>query len=219
MLKDNSQEKILYKKALDFLCELHKINPPKIAIYNHHLLLKEVMLFVDWYLKYEKKIELNLAQKQEYKRLWLELFDLLDVEKTLVLRDFHADNLMLLKNEEVGLLDFQDAVIGSKSYDLVSLLEDARRDIDENLSQEMLNYFLEKNCDNKEKILQDYEILSLQRNIKILGIFARLAWRDDKKSYLDLIPRVKKYIVKRIEGNKKTSKKLFEITKFIENFL
>ncbi len=216
-LRDSSSEELLYKKAANCLIELHKIAPPKnITTYNHDLLFKEVMLFVDWYLIHEKKIQLNLAQKQEFKRLWFELFDLLDDDKTLVLRDFHADNLMLLQNQEVGLLDFQDAVIGSKAYDLISLLEDARRDVSQDLSQKTLQYFLQNSKINKEKFLQDYEILSLQRNIKILGIFSRLAVRDKKESYLKLLPRVRDHVLKRISTN---SVILQKISQFLKNYV
>ncbi|HLD76503.1 MAG TPA: phosphotransferase, partial [Rickettsiales bacterium] len=191
--------------------------PKNVAIYNHDLLFKEVMLFVDWYLIYEKKIDLNLARRQEFKRLWFDLFDLLNREdQTLVLRDFHADNLMLLKNNNVGLLDFQDAVIGSKAYDLVSLLEDARRDLAPNLASKMLQYFLQNSSIDQEKFLHDYEILSLQRNIKILGIFSRLARRDGKEFYLKLLPRVRDYVITRISTD---SEVLQKISQFLKDYV
>ena len=216
--KNVTNEEELYKKAIDCLVELQKISPPKnVAIYNHDLLFKEVMLFVDWYLIYEKKIDLNLARRQEFKRLWFDLFDLLNREdQTLVLRDFHADNLMLLKNNNVGLLDFQDAVIGSKAYDLVSLLEDARRDLAPNLASKMLQYFLQNSSIDQEKFLHDYEILSLQRNIKILGIFSRLARRDGKEFYLKLLPRVRDYVITRISTD---SEVLQKISQFLKDYV
>jgi len=204
---ESLQELELYQKACDALLELHKIEAPRdLPLYNSGLLFREVMLFVDWYLPLQKKT-MSLQQKAHFKFLWFQLFDFLDREnQTLVLRDYHADNLMIIPNREghkqVGLLDFQDAVIGSKAYDLVSLLEDARRDVDQKNRQEILNYYLEKSKCDKVKFITDYEILSLQRNIKIVGIFSRLALRDGKEHYLKLLPRVLSFIKLRLaSGN------------------
>jgi aminoglycoside/choline kinase family phosphotransferase len=190
-----SQELSLYEKACEVLIVLHKLEAPKdLQTYNHALLFREVMLFVDWYLPLQKK-SMSLSEKSRFKFLWFQLFDLLEKEnQVLVLRDYHADNLMTLPSREgvrqVGLLDFQDAVIGAKAYDLVSLLEDARRDVDEENRKKLFNYYLKKsNCD-EIIFTRDYEILSLQRNIKIIGIFARLSIRDGKHNYLTLLPRV-----------------------------
>ena len=141
----------------------------------------------------------------DYKFLWFQLFDLLDKEnQVLVLRDYHADNLMVVKDRDgmssVGLLDFQDAVIGSKAYDLVSLLEDARRDVDEKNRQQLLQYYLDKSGCDEKTFMRDYEILSLQRNVKILGIFARLSLRDGKHNYLNMIPRVLAFVHARLDS-------------------
>lgn len=212
----------LYKKACDCLIELHKLQPLQdIALYNNELLFREVMLFVDWYLPHVKKIELNLQDRARFKALWFDLFDSINREnQVLVLRDFHADNLMLLRNKQnyksVGLLDFQDAVIGSKAYDLVSLLEDARRDIDEKNRAEILNYYLKESKTAQESFLQDYAILSLQRNIKIIGIFARLAARDSKPHYLNLLPRMMKFIIMRLDSD---SGLFGEMSIFLKKFI
>ncbi len=219
---NQNHELELYKKSCDCLIELHKLQAPQdLAQYNNELLFREVMLFVDWYLPHVKKIELNLAQRARFKSLWFELFDLLNREnQALVLRDYHADNLMVLKNrashKSVGLLDFQDAVIGFKAYDLVSLLEDARRDIDEKNRAEILNYYLTKSVAPQKSFLQDYAILSLQRNIKIIGIFARLAMRDSKPHYLNLLPRVIKFVIMRLDSDAS----LFgEMSAFLKKFI
>lgn len=201
----SAQELKLYKNACDSLIELHKIIPPKIVLYNNELLWREVMLLVDWYLPYVKNVKLTLQEIARYKSLWFELFDLLSRENhVLVLRDFHADNLMLLQNragyKSVGLLDFQDAVVGSKAYDLVSLLEDARRDVDEKNREKLLQHYLDNAKIDEKIFLQDYAILSLQRNIKILGIFARLANRDHKPHYLKLLPRVNNFVKMRLNS-------------------
>lgn len=230
---DSSEELNLYKKACDCLLEIHdlKKSPKNIPTYNHDLLLREVMLFIDWYLPLKNK-SITREEKAEFKRSWLQLFDnlgqfasLLDHKKQnekqiLVLRDYHADNLMILPEREshlqVGLLDFQDAVIGPAAYDLVSLLEDARRDLDERNREKLFEYYLEKAKCNKVAFKADYEILSLQRNIKIIGIFARLSVRDNKDHYLDLLPRVLNFIKMRLESE---SVILSDISKLIKKFI
>jgi aminoglycoside/choline kinase family phosphotransferase len=203
--KNIAEEYFLYEKACDALIEIQKIPLKNIDIlhYNHATLFREVMLFIDWYLPW-KNHQISLQQIQDYKFYWIELFDKLSKKnQALVLRDFHADNLMVLNNangfEAVGLLDFQDALIGSCAYDLLSLLEDARRDVDEKNKQKLFDYFISKANYNREDFLVDYEIISLQRNIKILGIFARLHLRDGKNQYINFIPRVKDFVERRLD--------------------
>jgi aminoglycoside/choline kinase family phosphotransferase len=106
-----------------------------------------------------------------------------------VLRDYHAENIMLLPEGEQGLIDFQDALVGHPAYDLVSLLQDARRDVSPKLERKMLTRYLGK-VDAGEHFEADYARLGAQRNAKIVGIFARLWKRDVKPRYLDMIPRV-----------------------------
>ncbi len=219
VIEQGGDEVELYQDAVDLLISLKQINPPQdLAIYDSKLLLKEVLLFVDWYLPNVAKIDITPDQIAEFKQLWLDLFSKLSPAKNLVLRDYHAENLMVVANRQgikkVGLLDFQDAVIGHAAYDLVSLLEDARRDVSQNIQQKMLQHYLEQsNCD-KEQFIIDYKILSLQRNIKIIGIFSRLAFRDHKQNYLNFLPRVFGYVKPRLED-----KSLFAIKKFLEKFI
>jgi len=209
----------LYTTAVDLLVNLGQIQPPQnLEIYDSQLLLKEVMLFVDWYLPNVAKKIITPAQIDEFKNIWLDLFSQLSEPKTLVLRDYHSENLMVIKGKEgikkVGLLDFQDAVVGCAAYDLVSLLEDARRDVSKNTQQKMLQHYLEQSNCNPDQFLIDYQILSLQRNIKIIGIFSRLAFRDHKQNYLDLLPRVFGYIQPRLQDNS-----LVKIKNFLGQFL
>ncbi len=203
--KNIADEYFLYEKACDALIEIQKIPLKNIDIlhYNHATLFREVMLFIDWYLPW-KNHKITLQQIQDYKFHWIELFDKLSKKnQALVLRDYHADNLMVLNDkngfEGVGLLDFQDALIGSYAYDLLSLLEDARRDVDEKNKQKLFDYFISKANYNREDFFVDYEIISLQRNIKILGIFARLSLRDGKNQYINFIPRVKDFVERRLD--------------------
>lgn len=223
LIKNNSKdfEFELYQDACNCLIEIQKKQIPEdILSYNNLVLMKEVMIFIDWYLPLKKKM-ICLQDKACFKMLFLELFDLLDKEnQTTVLRDYHADNLMVLEDKngykKVGLLDFQDALIGSKAYDLVSLLEDARRDVDEENRKKLFDFFVENSGVNKEKFIRDYEILSLQRNIKILGIFARMSLRGGRHNYLELIPRVTKFIENRIFSNNPI---FSEIGEFLKRFL
>jgi len=224
--KSKEFEEIIYIKACDCLINLHKsnISSLKIESYNIGMLFREVMLFVDWYLPYIKNIKLSVEQIAIYKSLWFQLFDDLSSDMVVVLRDYHADNLMIIEDrleyKAVGLLDFQDAVIGSKAYDLVSLLEDARRDVSQELAEIIINYYVDKSKINKDIFLRDYAILSLQRNIKILGIFARLAYRDGKVNYLNFIARVKNHIFKRNDINKNSANsKFIAISEFIEKLI
>jgi len=217
-LKHNPElEPLIYKSAIDVLLFLQNFSLPKIEVplYSNEVLFTEVMLFVDWYLPMVGK-KPNLKWRSNFKFYWFNLFDMLNKTiPVLVLRDYHADNLMILKDKEgiksVGLLDFQDALIGSPAYDLVSLLEDARRDVADKVKSEMLEYFLseveKKNLSTSSKeiiesFVKDFEILSLQRNLKILGIFARLSMRDGKNQYLRFLPRVKNLVLKRLSVSK-----------------
>lgn len=209
----------LYVDAVNLLINLAQINPPdNLPIYDNQLLLKEVMLFVDWYLPKIALREINTQQIEEFKQIWIDLFAKLSQPKNLVLRDYHSDNLMILPKRnginKVGLLDFQDAVIGYRAYDLVSLLEDARRDVSKNIQQKMLQHYLNHSNCNHNQFVIDYQILSLQRNIKIIGIFSRLSARDNKRHYLDFLPRVFGYIHSRLKDDP-----FIVIKKFLGQFL
>lgn len=194
-----SLEDEIYRRAIETLAALHKITPPDFPAYDDAMLLHEARLFTDWYLPYAE-IELGEKAKAEYEDILLTLFASLKKQKpVLVLRDYHADNLIYLPEREgykkVGLLDFQDAVIGSPAYDLVSLLEDARRDVAPALREKILDYYLSLNPYLDGKIFRIcHSILGAQRNLKIIGIFTRLAVRDGKRRYLYFLPRVWKHL-------------------------
>ncbi len=230
--RDISQEFTLYKAACDCLLDLHSKPVLKdTQQYNHALLFREVMLFIEWYLPLQKK-SISTKEIANFKNLWFQVFDQLSQSKSLrdylqknedpvlVLRDYHADNLMVLPErngiKRVGLLDFQDAVLGSRAYDLVSLLEDARRDLSEENRARVFNHYLQVSPCNKEDFKNDYEILSLQRNIKILGIFARLSLRDGKHHYLSFLPRVLNFVTLRLESENPI---LTEIAFFLKKYL
>ena len=214
LLKKSRSNKInLYKKSIDLLCKIQKIKQKKIKnfngknykvpIYKNDTLFKEAKLFSDWYAKkYISKKKLstfNIKIKRQIKFL---LSNLKLKNDTLVHRDFHVSNLMKYK-KEFATIDTQDALIGNRAYDLASLIDDVRFKSNKKLKDDIYNYYLKlsRNKIDKVFLLNDFEILSVIRNIKIIGIFARLATRDKKAKYLRLIPYAWKLIEMRIGNN------------------
>jgi hypothetical protein len=124
---------------------------------------------------------------------------------TLVLRDYHVDNLILKDHKEplkqVGLIDFQDALLGSSFYDLASLLEDVRMPLNENEKEELLKYYINMTKENYEMVLREINFFSLQRNLKILGIFNRLSIRDGKVRYLEYLPATFNFIKSNLKSS------------------
>ena len=161
----------------------------KIGKYNNKILFNEAKLFCDWYvpekLSKKKYIKFNYKFKKEIKFLLLKLNY---KNETFVHRDFHVSNLMFFNNK-IGIIDNQDALIGNKAYDLASLIDDVRFKTSNQLKNKVYNFYLKTNKKIKvNKFKNDFEILSVVRNLKIIGIFMRLALRDNKKKYLKLIP-------------------------------
>ncbi len=190
-------EETLYRHAIEALVALHALPLPQpLAPYNAEKLLQEVMLLPEWLLPLIDKSKATLEATESYKAIWQPLIPKMLAEKPiLVLRDYHADNLMWLPerqgNKKVGMLDFQDALAGHTAYDLVSLLEDARRDVPRPLAEKMIQHYLSLMPNTDEKSFRTaYALLGAQRNCKILGIFARLYVRDGKAHYLKYLPRV-----------------------------
>jgi aminoglycoside/choline kinase family phosphotransferase len=193
-------EEPLYALAVDLLIALHRrfetaqwVGVPP---YDDERLLTEAALLVDWYLPAISGKPAEPKLREEYLALWRALLPVArQVPASLVLRDYHVDNLMLLPGREglaaCGLLDFQDAVIGPRSYDLVSLLEDARRDVARDLAEAMVARYLAAFPElDPATFRASYAVLGAQRNCKIVGIFTRLCKRDGKPIYLQHIPRV-----------------------------
>lgn len=179
-------EDAIYKQAIDIIIKLADAKPANAAAYDQAVYLREVNLLPEWYLP-AVNITANAAQ---YEILWQSaLQPLSGAKQVTVLRDYHAENIMLLPDGDMGIIDFQDALVGHQAYDLVSLLQDARRDVSADLEQKMLQYYMEQTGVSDE-FLNHYAILGAQRNAKIIGIFARLCFRDGKRKYLDYLPRM-----------------------------
>ena len=201
LLAEGAAEAPLYALAVDVLIALHRrfdlaAHVPHVPPYDDHRLLTEASLLVDWYLPAILGKPTEPAFRAEYLALWQALLPAARaIPSSLVLRDYHVDNLMLLERRPgiaaCGLLDFQDAVIGPRSYDLVSLLEDARRDVAADLVAAMRERYLAAFPELDRGLFdRSYAVLGAQRNCKIVGIFTRLCRRDGKPIYLQHIPRV-----------------------------
>lgn len=184
---DPASEVALYGAAIDLLIDLAQRPAAPLPAYDRVVLHREAALFVDWYCP-AVGIEPDRAG---YVAAWDAVFDhALAGEPVTVLRDYHAENLMLVGDERrLGLLDFQDALAGHPAYDLVSLLQDARRDVSVAVEAAMLDrYRAATGAD--DAFMAAYHVLGAQRNAKIVGIFTRLWRRDDKPRYAGLCPRV-----------------------------
>jgi len=198
LLAADHDEESLYGLAIDLLADLHVRNaafPEGLPVYDEAKLLAEAALLTDWYWPSVFGRELDPASRVAYLDIWRGLVPLARaLPDTLVLRDFHVDNLMLLSRDGLaacGLLDFQDAVLGPMAYDPMSLLEDARRDIDPALVARMKARYLDRFPDlDSGAFARSWTILAAQRHAKVIGIFTRLAKRDGKPGYLIHIPRV-----------------------------
>lgn len=177
-----------YATAIDTLAALHARSPGPFAAYDMAAYLREAEVFTEWYCP---AVGLEV-DGEGYRRAWERALAPL-VERqgsgVTVLRDYHAENIMLLPGGEQGLIDFQDALVGHRAYDLVSLLQDARRDVSREIEQRMLERYLAQ-ADAGADFEADYALLGAQRNAKIVGVFTRLWKRDGKRAYLPLIPRV-----------------------------
>lgn len=203
-LMDSDLEDKVYKKAIDLLIDLHKQPlPTGVEEYSIDLMISEALLFTKWYIPVFNGEEMDQKLEEEYIDIWKNLLPIANQlpNKSLILRDYHADNLMWLASREglqkVGLLDFQDAVIGSPVYDIVSLLEDLRRDVNDELADSMIIRYLDANPNiTRKDFLAIYSILGAQRNCKIIGFCARKTLRDNDSSYLKMLPRMWKYIAK-----------------------
>jgi N-acetylmuramate 1-kinase len=201
LLAEGADEPALYALAVDVLVAMQQRaaagDPPDLPTYDAALLLAEAALLVDWYLPAVIGRVLDRPLRADYLDLWRGVLSEAAVpfEPTLVLRDFHIDNLVYLRRRagvrRCGLLDFQDAVCGPPSYDLVSLIEDARRDVSEELASEMTRRYLAAFPRfDRPAFLRSAAVFAAQRNCKIIGIFTRLWRRDGKSAYLRHIPRI-----------------------------
>ena len=195
----NKIQKIKDKKIKNFNNKLYKIKN-----YNNKVLFDETKLFNDWYVpKKLNKKKIYLFKDKFNKEIKLLLSKLKFKNNTFVHRDFHVSNLIINSKNQIGLIDNQDALIGNRAYDLASLIDDVRYKTSNSLKDKVYNYYLKTNKNiHKKQFKNDFDFLSVLRNLKIIGIFMRLAERDKKKKYLKLIPYAWKMIDYRMSKNK-----------------
>lgn len=195
-------ERALYEAAIDVLVDWHRKGAAAsdatklpLPLYDEALLMREVALFSDWFLPQVVGQAKAAQQREEYLSLWRDIVRAAPLATDqFVHRDYHADNMMWLPAragvQRVGLLDFQDGVHGDNAYDLVSLLEDARRDVPAALVEALYARYVAASGVDAGRFATCYAVLGAQRNSKIVGIFTRLAVRDGKAHYLNFLPRV-----------------------------
>jgi aminoglycoside/choline kinase family phosphotransferase len=181
-------EEDVYSRAIEALVALHKCPPGPFEPYDMEVYQREAGLFVEWFCPLQGLKVDEAGWTAAWEAALLPLLPRQQPGVT-VLRDYHAENIMLLADGEQGLIDFQDALVGHPAYDLVSLLQDARRDVSPELERAMLDRYRGQ-VDAGAEFEADYARLGAQRNAKIVGIFARLWKRDGKPRYLAMIPRV-----------------------------
>ena len=200
----------LYGLATDILLYINKNSKnfqKELPKYSNKKLINEALLFLQWYWPAIYKKPAKKIIIKQFVSIWKNLLNKnLKTKKVLVHRDFHIDNLFFLKDRKklkaCGLIDFQDAVIGPETYDLVSLLEDARRNVNQKIINKMYSKF-EKRIPKKKKenFFKEYNTLAINRHLKVLGIFTRLSIRDKKKNYLKHIPRLWRLTEKNLSYN------------------
>lgn len=196
--------KALYELAVDALIHLHshpQRNNIDLPEHDDAVLIEGAMLLLDWYYPALTGNKPTDEMRNTFTAIWKDLIAKLPADqRTLVLRDYHVDNLMLVEGQaglmRCGLLDFQDAAFGQFSYDLMSLLEDARRDVPEDLRTHLYDRYIGAMKINTAAFGYAYRVLAAQRHARVLGVFVRLSVRDGKPRYLQWIPHVHKLFLR-----------------------
>lgn len=190
-------ETTLYRAATDVLLTLHRSPVPDLVRYSPEIMADMAALAFS---KYRQGIAGNADGMADFRFDFVRILAGIEPDRlVLIQRDYHAENLLWLPERDgvarVGLLDFQDAMLGHPAYDLVSLLQDARRDVPVEIETSMIDRYLAGSDLAPDKFKTAYRILGAQRNLRILGVFARLGLDYGKPHYVDLIPRVWKHLL------------------------
>ena len=200
-----SNQNFLYSLATDALIHVHKQEiEHNLNFYDENKFTSESNLFFEWFL--QKNESLKDKSKIDFNNEFKAFIDLLEnIPKVFIHRDYHADNLFFIENRKkhfkCGWIDYQDALVGPCAYDLVSLTQDARIDVDTQVERKVINYYLKSFSNiNPTEFEICYKIIAIQRHLKVLGIFKRLAARDNKKNYLVHIPRVIRMLKKNLNN-------------------
>jgi len=195
-IAEGADEKQLYLAAVDALVALHQASPPDgLKTYDDEEMIAKASLFVEWFAPLAG-IALDDAGRDDFTAAWRAMLPALHrVPRVVILRDYHAENLLWLPEREglrqIGQLDFQDATLGPATYDLVSLLEDARRDVAPATVAAARQHYLAAFPDQDADVFAAaYAVTAAQRNFRILGVFCRLLTRDGKPGYQNFMDRV-----------------------------
>jgi len=211
VLRDGGDETKLYEAAVEVLARIHAKDAPvslssdkPLFDFDQTAQLAEADLLIEWFLPLALGRVATPAEMDEHRRLWRDVLGGIDGgRRVFVHRDYHAENLLWLPGRDglarVGLIDFQDAVAGSPAYDLISLIEDARRDVSPELAETTTRHYLaamkhQGSPVDEARFRHEMAVMAAQRNAKIVGIFARLYTRDGKMRYLAFLPRVWGYL-------------------------
>ena len=226
VLRKSNNKFLYFKKIIKILNQIQRIRDKNIKNfkdqkytipkYSKKMLLDETNLFCDWYLdKKLSKKNIDSFRKRFDKIVKNLILNLKFKNEVFVHRDFHVSNLMIVKGK-IGVIDSQDALIGNKAYDLASLIDDVRFKTSDTQKKRIYNYYINNQKRiNKNQFKNDFKILSVLRNLKIIGIFTRLAKRDGKKNYLKLIP----YAWKLINLRLKKDMIFYELTDLFNQYL
>ena len=198
VLENPKSELPLYEAATDLLFQIHQAPAPTLTKYDAETMTTMAALAFDWY-QLGAQDQVDTSARSEFTNAFSKsLKSEISQPSVLIQRDYHAENLLWLPdrigNARVGLLDYQDAQLGHPAYDLVSLLKDARRDVPEAVESKMVARYIEISKTDATEFCNAYHLLGLQRNLRILGVFARLSMHFGKPGYIDFIPRVWGYI-------------------------
>ncbi len=198
-LINSKNQKEYYKKAIDEIAKMQKADVSGLPLYDKEFLKFEMDLCNEWYLRKHLGIELSKEKLDILNNIIETIADevLAQPQGIFVHRDFHSRNIMVGNSGELGVIDFQDARCGALTYDLVSLLKDCYYEIDEETRKELVLYFKDKKGlkVDDDTLMRWFDMMGLQRHIKVLGIFARLYHRDGKDGYLKDIPLTLKYVL------------------------
>ena len=216
ILKNNSNKLNIYKELVQQLIKIEKIKKKNkirnilnkfyyIDVYSKKYLIEESNLFFDWYLPILFKKRKTTKIKGKAKKVLVQIYKKLNFPNTcFVHRDYHSQNLMKV-GKKVGLIDNQDALYGNPAYDLASLIDDVRIKTSNRLKKQIYEYYIEQGSNtyrnNSKEFLEDFNILSVQRSLKIIGIFSRLYKRDNKKEYLKFIPYAWRLLEERMNSD------------------
>lgn len=216
VIERGEPEAPLYLAAIEVLARMHAAPPPDtltgpggdwpLLTYDACALQGGADLFLDWYPKLDARVVLSDAARAEWADAWADIAQMAEREASVVAhRDFHAENLIWLPAREgvarVGMIDFQDAVRAHPSWDLHSLLQDARRDVSPELEHAALDrYFALRPEIDRERFMVAYSALAALNESRILGVFARLIVRDGKPRYRRFIPRMWRHLIANITG-------------------